>query len=974
MNTPSADVPRRIAILAVHGVADQKPGDTTTAIAHLLLGLDPEGRSAIAPTPSNTPKESPADEPREALYSGFDAVPVHVPVRPVIVPRRGEVRGGPPRGRRWKRWLRPFDERHGVVAELHQGPLDVPGIPSGGPLRSSHPVHGRGAKPDLPAPGHIDYEYLRSQLESYGGRPDGQAYATTRLEGRRGGGPGGGHGCDPPGQTVTDVHLYEVYWGDLSRLGTGVVAFFGALYQLVLHIASLGRQVVDAARDEHRHEWYWRAFQDAHTWAVRWLVLFVPVLNVVLLIAGLGVIPASQLGDERAAATARLTPVVLGAIAGFILAYRIFRHRVPRKPIWWVLAPFMAAAIGALIGLGVARIIAGVAPHKQLLVEWWLIGWVLLAIAARVYERVRPGANLVAHLSYVTTLVLLLYLLQVPSPDIQHQAERVTLWTMQPLYAALTAVWMLFLASALAAFGASLICGGVDWKRSRGKDPDCIARYARTVAVIRTSRVTLALAVLAVLVTLLIVWSGLFTYSVNKLNAYPCLPATAAPLPRPLIALVPSPSQVAHWLPPAALDSTCGVPGAAVTTAGLTDRQYLSGLLVTSATTGIPVLLSAFAVALFLVAWMAIPSVAWERTTPGESMNRTSVRGGQWLSRGLDATWVVIWVCWTGAIVVLLWFGIHDALERLRAAHEVAQPHLSFLARWTLPFVHHLGAWIAASGLAILGMIAKYGGAALDVVLDVDNYLRTGPAASTPAARIAERYVSLLRYVGAFCRDGRGYDSIIIVSHSLGTAITADLLRVLHRQANSPAGDPTLAAFGFGVVPALGVPRTPIYLFTMGSPLRQLMGRFFPHRFRWVRPEPDNGYRRLSRALAKAPADPVDRGIRPDPAELGVRHWSNAYRSGDYVGRSLWINEWYSRTAAPGAEGAERGGYPDSLTAYAPPSAAGKPSRWEACIGVGAHTHYWDRTAPDVAERLDELVRMALAEAPPRGPGPPAVP
>ena len=37
-------------------------------------------------------------------------------------------------------------------------------------------------------------------------------------------------------------------------------------------------------------------------------------------------------------------------------------------------------------------------------------------------------------------------------------------------------------------------------------------------------------------------------------------------------------------------------------------------------------------------------------------------------------------------------------------------------------------------------------------------------------------------------------------------------------------------------------------------------------------------------------------GALPDPAELGLTAWVNAYRSGDYVGRSLWLTEWYRRT------------------------------------------------------------------------------
>ena len=39
----------------------------------------------------------------------------------------------------------------------------------------------------------------------------------------------------------------------------------------------------------------------------------------------------------------------------------------------------------------------------------------------------------------------------------------------------------------------------------------------------------------------------------------------------------------------------------------------------------------------------------------------------------------------------------------------------------------------------------------------------------------------------------------------------------------------------------------------------------------------------------------------------------------------------------------------------------------EASIGLGAHTHYWDGTAPDIATRLDELLVMAAGAARARG-------
>jgi hypothetical protein len=82
----------------------------------------------------------------------------------------------------------------------------------------------------------------------------------------------------------------------------------------------------------------------------------------------------------------------------------------------------------------------------------------------------------------------------------------------------------------------------------------------------------------------------------------------------------------------------------------------------------------------------------------------------------------------------------------------------------------------------------------------------------------------------------------------------------------------------------------------------------------------------------------------PDPADLGLTCWINAYRSGDYVGRSLWLNEWYHRPAySPGSE------TPRVISSR-------DRKRHELCIGAGAHVHYMDDTAPDIAWLLDSLL------------------
>ena len=185
---------------------------------------------------------------------------------------------------------------------------------------------------------------------------------------------------------------------------------------------------------------------------------------------------------------------------------------------------------------------------------------------------------------------------------------------------------------------------------------------------------------------------------------------------------------------------------------------------------------------------------------------------------------------------------------------------------------------------------------------------------------------------------------MVIVAHSLGALISADLLRFLRGE-----GDAALTRLGYGV-PGGNPPDIPTTLFTMGNPLRQLLNRFFPYLYDWVREVPDNGLRPLGGATPPPPA-PIPATALPDPSDLGVQRWASAYRSGDYVGRSLWLDEWYRRNL----NGEDRGRPPEQVhtVRQAPPLPL---MRSEMCIAAGAHQHYWDDTAPDIAERLDSLI------------------
>jgi hypothetical protein len=384
-------------------------------------------------------------------------------------------------------------------------------------------------------------------------------------------------------------------------------------------------------------------------------------------------------------------------------------------------------------------------------------------------------------------------------------------------------------------------------------------------------------------------------------------------------------------------------------------NDFFRGLMVWSATPGFLPALAFMASGFFLLIIWALPSVFAEAKPPIRSSNADSDRMGDWLSRGLDSTRFVTGLIWTGTFIVLSAFAMIYGWAKFPAWLSCAKSSVQYLDYHLITKTAIVLEWIGAvaSSVSILAGLAGSGSPILGIILDVDNYLRTSPKDFTPRARIAERYVSLLRYVSEYkdpcVSSDTGYDRVVIVGHSLGALISADLLRFLKSQRDSQTG-----RFYFsGAQPDLNRPKIQLRLFTMGNPLRQLLNRFFPYLYEWVRLAPDNSLKgndlKSQHAPHGAPPPGIDPAAMPDPSLLNVELWLNAYRSGDYVGRSLWLNEWYDREVpvrkVPTIPG------PVYVAEQTPPGACK-----EMCIGAGAHQHYWDPSAPDIAKKLDELI------------------
>jgi hypothetical protein len=876
---PGGQASRRVAVIGVHGVAHHDPGATANAMADLLLSL-----------PSYRPDQDLSCHDRPAkLYDHFRAVPIQVPLQPVCV-ERGRVQASP--------------VRRGVQF-LQEGSAEF--------ARAISPPEGREARGEQ----DIGNTFTAQLLQDYQGGADGNAYPTTRLEGKR----------SDTENVETEVHIYEVFWADLARPTNSALSFLLALFQFILHVPSLSRLAIDTRPGTGK---LWKVFQFMQRYASRMLQIFIPLAQVVLLIALFSATPAI-LGAKNLRLVAAICGAVVAAIIVFLLANLLRRPTFNGRIPWLLVALVPGLVVAAVIFYFVQ---AGWWNQDVVLaVTLWVVGAGLLWYALEAYDDLRPGVRLVGWLAYAIFLALFLfYAFCLDSSD---SIQKASLWTSQWLFVMLRFFWLLLTSFAILAFA----LGGLAWRREPNAQGCCKARAA-----VRTSRLALAMPSFLFVVVTGLIWAGLFGMADRIHQPYFC-PKVLSVAPGlnwledvhkydffPHLA-------VADIKCPGAQSGPC--PAGETTypycTASPQCPDYLRGVLAWSVGYGILIAFLLTLTGLFILLWWAVPAVLTEKfplreryrltqkkigtEPPRSSTNAESVWMGAWLSRGLDST---------SLVTLLTWVAIF-----------LAPPAFFYAWSWRAWFEHTTAlivcrAIAVAASVAILASIVHYTSPVLRVILDVDTYLRTGPKNASPRARIFERYVSLLRHVARYQERGRGYDAVVIVAHSLGSVISADLLRFLHHNAS----DPELSMLGYGP-PADR--RIPIKLFTMGNPLRQLLNRFFPYLYDWVRSSPDNGSTPLPPPLAQPPQN-LD-AVPPDPADLGVEVWANAYRSGDYVGRSLWLDEWYRRTATG------TGIYPEPVQVVREDN-----RRAEMCIGAGAHTHYWDDTAPDIASQLNQLI------------------
>ena len=836
MTEPNQGKPK-IAVIAVHGVADQPAHDSARAIASLLLNHNQIENSK---TPNNPLVQ----------YTPFYESTMRIAVRPVNV-----CEDSPDRNSR------------GDSLPEFQDVLD----------KNSH-------------------EFIWKQVHKYKHRGVKSTYETVRLAGSR---------LGPKNQPQSDVHIYEMYWADLSRLGTGILRILGEFYQLLFHLSSLGVSALDSAYEEYKNPW-WNSYKYMQAGASHLLSIFIPILNLYLLLT----VPITLPGNIPPQYLPTIVWSSLAIISATLIGFCLFRFKAW---LWLWIVPPIALVVGVVIELIFYLQKRSFIPlptlgyYQILAFEWCAVAAIIMFFLMKEYRRHHPYAGKVSIVvGIVLALVITTFLRS--APDSHQGITEAAFKTVEIIYWTLGLGWAAFFG--LQVFATLLGCVAV-WQIKGTQPKECHERAKRAAW---TARLTLAVpAALFIAVTLMLLGAldRVGSRLLPKENFY-------------------TPQFVGVFLPN-------------YNKTGFSGPEFIHQLIIAAASPAFGIVILCLFMTLIIGFWSFIP-VAWTEFNFPNSNNQSSERFGKWLTNGLELIdgWGYAFVGIIAVVFPLFYlycFLNPEAADKFNFTEEILGMSATVLVASTTTLIAFRG----RLNKLLLGFRSL-----LDVVLDVDNYLRLLPEDDNPSARIYSRYVSVLRYLCNWKdpQDNRGYDAILIVAHSQGTVITADLLRFLKRQT-----DPALTRLLDGELP--------IYFFTMGCPLRQLYGLGFPHLYNWARHYDKDRWTRNPHK-----PDCIGEKQKPNPTDLlGVTRWVNTFRSGDYIGRYLWRGErcdyqWF----IPATRGEDDVTWTSDRDRPVHISEDKAHTRREFCLGAGAHTHYWDGTSDEVAAEIDILIGEAFCE------------
>ncbi|MEM8714770.1 MAG: hypothetical protein AAGE92_03190 [Cyanobacteria bacterium P01_G01_bin.4] len=880
--------PRKVAVIAVHGVSDQAKEESAEAIAQLLYKRyagDPISGAA----------------PHSRAVSSSAAIPKHTLSIPVA-------------------------------------PVDV---------RAPQAVDESCPNDDQQA----WFDFMQERLVDYQGGQE-TSYETVRFS-----------VCDRNSDQQRDIHVYEMYWADLSRLGNGIIRFFGSFFQLLFHLSTLGAKTLQLAWHELHHtkplnpalKLAFQPLMGLHQAANFLLTLLIPTLVLGLFSGSLLSLP--RLLPEDVLGLLDSAAIFVALFAGvYWIAKTMFGndtqasegnsdddevHPESRpnsnssssssRPRYTFT---LQQKIGFLSFLGLPFIalatlyLVSIIGHYKLAAFFWQGILVALAHIAFLKPYQKRDDRLVFHWpSWV-----LLGFMGISVWFLANQDNSVFGITTASFHQVefcvfcLAIAWIAFntLHFVFAIFSAITIA------LLTVIPPQCSQLTSRLNRSVWTGLVSLSAPSAIFFIVNAMLWSALVLGVAERL----------------LIHAAYQPIIFTHADRFLAM-STLSDGATASTSVELTFINFAQILLKMTATSGFLVVLLLMGGVAIGAIWAFLPSIGYEaypnqqqtvdskREHPIQPTHNAAVaseRLGDWLTSGLKSiAWLALllltlsmafiftWACYQGMLDALFPDTTHSVPVLSNFEHFVTRLLPGWLKETDTTtervLTEQVLFLISTLTVGSISLLLALGNRAqpvlalfhsvLDAILDVDNHLRLHPKDCNPRAQISARYVSLLRFIAQ-----QNYDKVVIIAHSQGTVISADLMRYLRC-----VPDPKLKTL------------PEIAFFTMGSPLRQLYSFGFPHLYQWIGPVGEQ--LKGTAILASA---------KPNPADLfQVKQWVNVFGSGDYIGRDLWRTDTFQPQWKPG-------------------EVYSGPMRKEYCLGAGAHTHYWDGTFPEVVEELDALI------------------
>ncbi|MEG4486851.1 hypothetical protein [Microcoleus sp. D2_18a_B4] len=929
------DSSKKVAIIVVHGVSDQQPYDSARSIANLLLHtnkeqppLDTNEKQSLIHA---NEEEARYEEPR---YSAWNEQLIGIPVRPIPVRKRTKLGESDISPMTWLlRWLWGWLDERGEPVQSDISPRTMLLRWLWGWLdeRGERIRDYLDSKPSSTA--NLSFEekshaFTCDFLDSYSPKKDLKAsfYETICIKACR--------------DDRHEVHLYEMYWADLSRVGRGFFQVFSEFYQILFHLSALGRHTLDMAALEHPDKFRWRCYASLHGWAGRILSIPIPLLNLFLVVAAL----LNLVGNIPGSYSSSVASVILSLLGIFLLGF-VFWKNVMKLPLPWLFLPGIVAL--AIIRSSWCQEFS----YKLLALEWLVVLSLLTALVIKKYSDYRPGADRVAIFLALLLVVLALWNSVFKVENSPVGILKVSFKLIELIYFLLVVSWILFfcLYFVVVIWGWFAQCGLTNAQaKERAKRASWTASVSLWIPSVSFSSVTLTLwAVLAQVGASLLPKNHLYCPASLLPKDYGpyCLASSDYPY-RPT-------DWFRNWL--------------SLKDPYYTPSDFINELIVDPV---LGIAIFSIVIVLPLMAWSFLPSV-WAEVQPPESTHKTdkpkaevqqpdltsqpdkpnsdeklSLKFGIWLNNGyrtvhcflsaISAVFIIVVIAYWTIIVFFPNLWIVEFIKKYVLFKEPVTQFFAVLITASATSIFVIGSRLEQLSLGIRNVI--------DVILDVDNYLRLHPEKDNPRARIFSRYYSLLRYL---CKETDSqnqpkYDALILVAHSQGAVITADLLRFIKNEERKSLKR---------LFSSSHQEEIPVYFFSMGNPLRQLYSVGFPHLYEWVinYNEPDeNGPNNY---------DQNGLGDKPKPEDLGLEQWVNTYNSGDYVGRYLWrkskseVNE-KKRTR-------EEKLFKPSSSVEDKDNISEKGKYREFCLGAGAHTHYWNATTNRVADEINRLIDKA---------------